>query len=66
MSADTLCDSCQLTITWMSIRQSTIKLNTDCICLGQLAIASVKVVGTLCSGSSGSSGYAPHRVQFEH
>ena len=30
-------DSCQLTITWMSIRMSTIKLNTDCICLGHLA-----------------------------
>ena len=28
-----LFDSCQLTITWMS----TIKLNTDCICLGHLA-----------------------------
>ena len=32
-SADTPFDSCQLTVTWMS----TIKLNTDCICLGQLA-----------------------------
>ena len=30
-------DSCQLTITRMSIRMSTIKLNTDCICLGNLA-----------------------------
>ena len=30
-------DSCQLTITWMSIRMSTIKLNTDCICLEHLA-----------------------------
>ena len=48
VSADTLCDSCQLTITWMSIRLSTIKLNTDCICLGQLATVSVKIVGTLC------------------
>ena len=28
-------DSCQLT--WKSIRVSTIKLNTDCICLEQLA-----------------------------
>ena len=28
---------CQSTITWMSIRMSTIKLNTDCICLGHLA-----------------------------
>ena len=36
-SADTLFDSCQLTITWMSIRMSTIKLNTDCICIGYLA-----------------------------
>ena len=36
-SADTLVDSCQSTITWMSIRMSTIKLNTDCIYLGQLA-----------------------------
>ena len=36
-SADTLFDSCQLTITWMSIRMSTIKLITDCICLGHLA-----------------------------
>ena len=32
-----LLDSCQLTITWMSIRMSTIKLNTDRICLGHLA-----------------------------
>ena len=30
-SADTLFDSCQLTITWMSTRMSTIKLNIDCI-----------------------------------
>ena len=30
-------DSCQLTITWMSIAMSTIKLNTDCLCLGQFA-----------------------------
>ena len=30
-------DSCQLTITFMSIRISTIKLNTDCICFGHLA-----------------------------
>ena len=36
-SADTLFDSCQLTITWISIRMSTIKLNTDCIYLGHLA-----------------------------
>ena len=27
----------QLAITWMSIRMPTIKLNTDCICLGHLA-----------------------------
>ena len=32
-----LYDSCQLTITAMSIRMSTIKLNTHCICLGHLA-----------------------------
>ena len=32
-SADTLFDSCQTTITWMS----TIQLDTDCICLGHLA-----------------------------
>ena len=32
-----LFDSCQLTITGMSIRMTTIKLNTDCICLGHLA-----------------------------
>ena len=32
-----LFDSCQLTITWMSIGMSTIKLNTDCICLGHVA-----------------------------
>ena len=32
-SADILFGSCQLTITWLS----TIKLITDCICLGQLA-----------------------------
>ena len=31
-----LFDSCQSTITWMSIRVSTIKLKTDCICLGQV------------------------------
>ena len=30
-------DSCQLTITWMSIAMSTIKLNTDCLCLGHFA-----------------------------
>ena len=37
-SADTLFDSCQSTITWMSqIRLSTIQLDTDCICLGHLA-----------------------------
>ena len=35
-SADALFDSYQLTITWMSIRMETIKLNTDCICLGHL------------------------------
>jgi len=35
-SADTLLDSCQLIITWMSIRMSNIKLNADCICLGHL------------------------------
>ena len=38
-SADTLFDSCQLTITWISIRMSTIKLNTDCIYLGYLVSA---------------------------
>ena len=27
----------QLTITWNFIRMATIKLNTDCICLGHLA-----------------------------
>ena len=32
-----LSDSCQLTITWMSLRMSTIKWNTDFICLGHLA-----------------------------
>ena len=36
-SADTLFDSCQWTITWIYIRMSTIKLNTDSICLGHLA-----------------------------
>ena len=36
-SMDTLFDSCQLTIIWVSIRMSTIKFNTDCICLGHLA-----------------------------
>ena len=36
-SADTLFDSCHLTITWMSMGMSTIKLNADCICLGHLA-----------------------------
>ena len=30
-------DSCQLTITWMSISMSTVKLNTDCICHGHLS-----------------------------
>ena len=34
---EALFDSRQLAITWMSIRMSTIKLNTDCICLGHLA-----------------------------
>ena len=33
-SVDALFDSCQLTMTWMSIRMPTVKLNTDCICLG--------------------------------
>ena len=37
IQSDTLFDSCQLTIIWMSIRMSTIKLNTDCVCLGHLA-----------------------------
>ena len=36
-SADTLFGKCQLPITWMSIRMSTVKLNTACICLGHLA-----------------------------
>ena len=36
---DTLFDSCQFTITWMSRRMSTIKLNTDCIYLGHLQTA---------------------------
>ena len=36
-TVDTLFDSWQLTITWMSIMMSTIKLNTDGICLGNLA-----------------------------
>ena len=36
-SADTPFYSCQLIITWMAIRMSTIKVNTDCICLGHLA-----------------------------
>ena len=35
-SVETLFDSCQLTITLMSIRMSSIILNTDCICLGHL------------------------------
>ena len=35
-STDALFDSYQLTIIWMSIRMSTIKLNTDCIRLGHL------------------------------
>ena len=30
-------DSFQLTITYLLIRMSTSKLNTDCICLGHLA-----------------------------
>ena len=30
-------DSCQLTITYLFIRMSAIKLNTDCICLRHLA-----------------------------
>ena len=36
-SADALFNSCQLTVTWMSIRMSNLKLNTDCICFGHLA-----------------------------
>ena len=36
-SVDTHSDSCQLTITWMSIRMCTINLDTDCIYLGHLA-----------------------------
>ena len=34
---DALFDSCQLTMTGMSIRTSTINLNTDYVCLGHLA-----------------------------
>ena len=36
-SVDAVFDSCQLTITWMSKRMSTIKLNTDCFCFKHLA-----------------------------
>ena len=36
-SSDALFDSCQLTITWISITMSTAKLNTDSICLGHPA-----------------------------
>jgi len=35
--SDNLFDSCQLTMTWMFIMMSTIKLNTVCVCLGHLA-----------------------------
>lgn len=35
--ADALFDSCQVTITWISIRKSTVKLNTDSVCLGHPA-----------------------------
>ena len=31
-----------LTITWVSIRMSTLKLNTDCICIGYLASKVIK------------------------
>ena len=40
-------DSCQFTVTWLSIRMSTLRLNTDCICLGHLNVhvASKKMPG---------------------
>ena len=38
--------SCQSTITWMSIRMSTTKLNTDCIYLGHLASNASKASNT--------------------
>ena len=43
-SADTLFDSYQLTITWMSIRMSIIKFTTDGICLGHLHLHVATVV----------------------
>ena len=51
--AVTLFDSCQLTITWMSIRMSTIKLKTHCICPGHLA----SNVGALQENSQSERAY---------
>ena len=46
-----LFDSCQLTITWMP----TIKLNTDCICLGHLANNARSSQGNLACSAANQS-----------
>ena len=60
-SADTLFDSCQLTITWISIRMSTIKLNTDCIYLGHLA-SSVSARSLQENSQSECAYYCSHKI----
>ena len=60
-SVDTLFDSCQLTITWISIRMSTIKLNTDCIYLGHLA-SSVSARSLQENSQSECAYYCSHKI----
>ena len=60
-SADTLFDSCQLTMTWISIRMSTIKLNTDCIYLGHLA-SSVSARSLQENSQSECAYYCSHKI----
>ena len=56
-SVDTLSNSCHLTITWMSLRMSTVKLNTDCICLGHLASNAGSLQENLVRLAASQSGY---------
>ena len=60
-SADTLFDSCQLTMTWISIRMSTIKLNTDCIYLEHLA-SSVSARSLQENSQSECAYYCSHKI----
>ena len=56
-SVDTLLNSCHLTITWVSLRMSTVKLNTDCICLGHLASNAGSLQENLVRLAASQSGY---------